>query len=285
MSGPTTFEVPARAAFAGNPSDGFGGAVVATLVPSLSATASFRADEPADATPIVVATLATFDERFGTRSHGRVTWATTIPVSIGLAGSSAIVIATLRALAEHHGIDVEPLDLAHLALAVEVSGMGLAAGLQDRITQAFATTMFMDFRADLHTPVAAPVPEGAFVAYCQEAESSDVVHHRLRERWDAGDPALRDAVDELRLRAVEARDALLAGDRARLGRAMSASTELRLGLYDPAAAHRALFDAALGLGADANFTGSGGAVVCLPRDGRGDVAEQLRAQGYGIARL
>lgn len=29
MSEPTTFRVPARAAFAGNPSGGFGGAVVA----------------------------------------------------------------------------------------------------------------------------------------------------------------------------------------------------------------------------------------------------------------
>lgn len=285
MSDPTTFEVPARAAFAGNPSDGFGGAVVAAPLPSLCAAASFRTGEQPDRTPIVVATVTAFDARFGTRSHGRVRWSTSIPTSVGLAGSSAIVIAAIRALAAHHEVEVEPLDLARLALDVEVSGMGIAAGLQDRITQAFATTMFMDFRTDEHTAVAARIPADAFVAYCREAESSGVVHHRLRERWDAGDPALRAAVDALRLRAVEARDALVAGDRSRLGRAMTASTELRLGLYDPAGAHRALFEAARGLGADANFTGSGGAVVCLPRDGAVDVAERLRARGYGIARF
>lgn len=285
MSGPATFRVAARAAFAGNPSDGFGGAVVAAPVPGLHAAASYLAGERPDGTPIVVATVAGFDARFGTRSRGRVRWSTSIPVSVGLAGSSAIVIATIRALAEHHGIDVPPLDVAHLALAVEVSGMGIAAGLQDRITQAFGTAMFMDFRTERHAAVAAPIPEGAFVAYCRQAESSDVVHHRLRERWDAGDPALRDAVDGLRLQAVGAREALLSGDRAQLGRCMTASTELRLGLYDPAAAHRELFDAALALGADANFTGSGGAVVCLARDGAADVAGRLRARGYGIARF
>ncbi len=285
MSEPTTFGVSARAAFAGNPSDGFGGAVLAAPVPSLRATASYRPDKQPDGTPIVLATVAAFDARYGTRSSGGVRWSTSIPMSVGLAGSSAIVIATIRALAEHHGIAPEPLDVAHLALAVEVSGMGIAAGLQDRITQAFATSMFMDFRAERYTPVAAPIPEDAFVAYCREAESSGVVHHRLRERWEARDRALRDAVDALRLRAVEAREALLTGDRAQLGRAMTASTELRLRLYDPAAAHRELFEAALALGADANFSGSGGAVVCLARDGAGDVAEELRARGYGIARF
>jgi glucuronokinase len=163
--------------------------------------------------------------------------------------------------------------------------MGIAAGLQDRITQAHGTLMVMDFRDGQHVPVGARVPDDAFVAYCREAEESGVVHGRLRERWDAGDRALRDAVEQLRARAFEARDALLSGDRAQLGRAMTASTELRLGLYDPAAPHRGLFEAARGLGADANFTGSGGAVVCLPRDGAVDVAEHLRARGYGIARF
>lgn len=69
------------------------------------------------------------------------------------------------------------------------------------------------------------------------------------------------------------------------GRSMTASAELRLGLYDPAASHRLLFETVRGLGADANFTGSGGAVVCLPRAGAVDVAEKLRARGYGIARF
>src|SRR5262245_49027873 len=137
------FRVPARAALAGNPSDGFGGAVLAVPVPALFAQASYEPDEPPDPTEIVAATVSVFDRRFSTKSKGRLRCSANIPLQVGLGGSSAISVACIQALADHHSVSVSPLDIARLALVVEVEEMGIAAGMQDRITQAFDEPMFM----------------------------------------------------------------------------------------------------------------------------------------------
>ena len=75
----------------------------------------------------------------------RVQWRTAIPRHVGLGGSSAIVIATLRATRSLHGIDLPEPELAELALAVEVEDLGIAAGLQDRVAQAYGGLTFMEF--------------------------------------------------------------------------------------------------------------------------------------------
>ena len=90
----------ARAALAGNPSDGYGGAVLAVCVPALAAhaeatrAARCTSDPPS---PLVDAAVA----RFG-RGACAVRWRTDVPREVGLAGSSAIVTATLRALCALH---------------------------------------------------------------------------------------------------------------------------------------------------------------------------------------
>src|SRR5262245_24861673 len=91
----------ARVALAGNPSDGHGGAVLAVTVDEFRAEAQANAarapcSEPAS--PLVDAAIA----RFGA-GPCRVRWRTDVPREVGLAGSSAIVTATLRALCALHG--------------------------------------------------------------------------------------------------------------------------------------------------------------------------------------
>lgn len=77
-----------------------------------------------------------------------------IPKQVGLAGSSAIVVATWNALSKFYEVPYETLapdELASLVLEVERSELGIAAGLQDRVIQAYATTVpdarciYMDF--------------------------------------------------------------------------------------------------------------------------------------------
>ena len=64
---------------------------------------------------------------------------TTVPVQVGLAGSSAIITAVFRALAAFYGVTLEQLaPLAVLpshVLSVERDMLGIAAGLQDRVIQ------------------------------------------------------------------------------------------------------------------------------------------------------
>ena len=78
-------------------------------------------------------------------SASEIRWGTNIPRSVGLAGSSAIVIAVLRALCASHAIALAPDALARLALEVETEELGIAAGLQDRIAQVYGGVTFMDF--------------------------------------------------------------------------------------------------------------------------------------------
>ena len=133
----------ARAALAGNPSDGYGGAVLAVCVPGLAAHAEAQPAPVALSDPpstLVDATVA----RFG-RGPCAVRWTTAVPREVGLGGSSAIVTATVRALCALHGDVLAPDELAELVLAVEVDDLGIAAGPQDRYAQAHEGLVLMDF--------------------------------------------------------------------------------------------------------------------------------------------
>jgi glucuronokinase len=92
----------ARAALAGNPSDGYGGAVLAIALRGFSAQATARPGSGPRVDPpleLVEATLRRFArELCAEAQNSTIGWSTSIPRSVGLGGSSAIVIATLRAL-------------------------------------------------------------------------------------------------------------------------------------------------------------------------------------------
>ncbi|HEY2437733.1 MAG TPA: hypothetical protein VGH93_11175, partial [Solirubrobacteraceae bacterium] len=153
----------ARAALAGNPSDGYGGAVLAVTVPPLRAEATVRLLEDHAATrrapiasctidppsELVEATVRRFVRTFAPgAAAAAVRWRTSVPRGVGLGGSSAIVISTLRALCELHGVGLAPEELASFALEVETEELGIAAGLQDRVAQAHGGLTFMEFGGD-----------------------------------------------------------------------------------------------------------------------------------------
>ena len=150
----------ARAALAGNPSDGYGGAVLALALPRRRATAAaWRARRPGiePASELVAATVKRFAAELAPAAAGASTvrFRTTIPRAVGLGGSSAIVVATLRALCELWSVELEPLAMAQLALRIEVDDLAIAAGLQDRIAQTYGGLTFMDFGSD--PPTAEPL--------------------------------------------------------------------------------------------------------------------------------
>src|SRR5437660_886870 len=129
---------PARAALAGNPSDGYGGAVLALALPGFGATARASPATETTVTPPsepVAATVRRLARRHPRAPAAAVTWQTSIPRGVGLGGSSAIVIATLRALGGLQEAVMPDADLAEVALAVETEELGIAAGLQDRVAQ------------------------------------------------------------------------------------------------------------------------------------------------------
>ena len=275
----------ARAALAGNPSDGYGGRTLAVTVPVFCAEAEVHvaAEDRLDG-PLVRAAVERFRAVVGV-GPVEVRWTTTVPREVGLGGSSAIVIAVLRALAASAGAVLEPDELARMALAVEAEDLGIAAGLQDRLVQAHEGLLAMDFGegGDVESLDPALLPP-LFVAWRTDAAApSGVVHRALRARWESGDPAVREAMASLARHAAQARDALVAGDVAAFGACMDASLELRRRVMDVDPRVLRMAEVARSFGASVNSAGSGGAVVgTLPRV---DVCDALRAEGCGVVVL
>ena len=263
----------ARAALAGNPSDGYGGAVVAMPIDAMFAMAStteasgFEVDA---ADPELHKLLATtgdaFQDYVGSLPDVRLSASTNIPRSVGLGGSSALVIAALRALGAWATIRWEPIELAHLALSVERDRLGIEAGLQDRLVQVTGRAASMTF-APITVDVIDLPDWPFFIAWAPSAaEMSDAVHRSVRRRYEAGDPDVHIAMIELAEQATIARMAIDHADRQRLGEAMTRTFELRTTMIDVGPAQRRLVDIGQRAGAAVNSAGSGGSIVGLAND-------------------
>lgn len=316
----------ARAALLGNPSDGFGGATIAFELPQFTVEVEARRTAPLaiaaeserlefeDAAALVdaagrgdyppegpaallMAAAKRFCERFSESgmdlarlSFELLLRSSSIPPQVGLAGSSAIVIAALRALCELLGREIEPTVLPGVALACETEELGIAAGLQDRVVQAYGGLVFMDFDPALvaeqghgrYVPLDPELLPPIVVGYRPNAASdSGAAHAPMRHRFEAGEPKVVETMAAIAALAHDGREALLARDRRRLAGLMDRNLELRAGIYDLDPRHVAMVRAARGSGAAVNFAGSGGAVVALAPDDRslGGVAAALEDAG------
>lgn len=319
--------VPARAALAGNPSDGHGGAVVATVVPSLAATVTavpssslifagsaiefgsvaevsdwldggefddaefdgdeFDGGEFGDEQPLTQAALAALHRHVGANLRSHVfKFSTTIPRSLGLAGSSAIVIATIRAMISAHSTDswarelVErPELIASLALVAERDVLGIAAGLQDRVVQTLGGTVAMEFGAEYMGTMhgldvgsyrqLGPLPGELVVAYRPGTSvDSGLVHAGADQLADGFGFAMARAADAAR----DAADAIDCADLEALGEAMDATFDARAAAFPLDPAHVEMITVARSNGASANYTGSGGSIIVLASDRRAAAA-------------
>ncbi len=283
---------PARTALAGNPSDGYGGAVLAVSLDAWHAEAEAEANgtggvEPAN--PLVQATLDRFRRTYApSAATTDVRWSTSIPQRVGLGSSSALVIAVTRALSELHGVDLAPAELAEFALAVETEELGIVAGLQDRVVQAYEGLMFMEFGTPpryerLERELLPPL----LIAWHEAAAGhSGEVHGSLRDRHRRGDATVQRAMRDLAGTARSARAALLNGDIDGFDESVNATFEFRRELIglDPVCVE--MIQVARGCRASANYTGSGGAIVAVCRDDRQleEVQRALLGMGCGVSR-
>ena len=263
--------------------------MLAVTLDGLSAEAFARpaqtlAVEPAS--ELVEATMRRFSSELDAAAlTTAVRWRTSIPRGVGLGGSSAIVIAVLRALCALHGTALDPARMAELALAVETEDLGIAAGPQDRVAQAYGGLVFMEFGdGGAYEQLASALLPPLVVAWrADAAQDSGDVHAALRTRLKAGDATVVAGMKELAELARGARAALIAGDREGLARAVDGSFDVRRRLVPLDPRHVELLERARALGAGANYTGSGGAVVAVCRDRAhaGEVARALAELGCG----
>lgn len=317
----------ARAALAGNPSDGYFGRTLSYTVrefqaqvllheaaemevvpapsdeirhPSLEVLVdSVRRNGYYGAERLVLASLVKFHQYCQEagltlpRRNCSIRYQTAIPRGVGLAGSSAIVTATWRALMQFYEVAVPLPILPNWVLSTERDELKIMAGLQDRVAQSYEGLVYMDFDQHLlstrgygeyeRLPVKLMPP--LYLAYrTAAAEPSDVVHNDLRERWDRGDAEVHAAMEECADLARAAREALLSGRAEEFSALVDANYDVRKRILQVAPAHHEMVQAARRCGASANFAGSGGAItgVCGPSGTTDWLRAELSALGCEV---
>ncbi|HOH43034.1 MAG TPA: GHMP kinase, partial [Candidatus Hydrogenedentes bacterium] len=222
-----------------------------------------------------------------------IRYRSTIPRRLGLAGSSALVTATIRCLMEFYDIDIPKPLLPGLILSVETEELGIAAGLQDRVIQVYEGVVYMDFQRVLmeaqghgnYEKLNPALLPPLFIAYREDlGEGSETIHQTVRDRWLAGDAQVLETMEALGECARQARDLLLAGKGTEIGPLFDRNFELRCSIFKVDQRNKDMITCAKALGAHAKLAGSGGAIIGIYEDEAmyQALAEAFQKEGIAI---
>jgi glucuronokinase len=220
-----------------------------------------------------------------------IQYETDIPRQVGLAGSSAIVIATLRALMTWFDVAIEPAVLAELALAAEVDDLQIIAGPMDRVIQAYGGVMLMDFReprgpASYRRLDPAILPPLLIVWDPRGGKCSALAHGDLRDRWQREDPGLRQIMQDFRNLVDDGVERLDRGDTAGFRELVNRNFEMRSRIFPIAERDKQMIAIARQHGAAAKQCGSGGAVLGVPEEVSqvAEIENAYRQAGFSMIR-
>jgi len=317
-----------RAALLGNPSDGYFGRTIAFPFRNFSATVTlYESPEleiiPADYDSNVFYSIQELSEdvefygyyggirllkaavkRFyqycldqGKDIHGKnftIRYDSDIPYRLGLAGSSAIITACIKALMKFYDVNIPRHELANLVLAVETEELKITAGLQDRVVQAFNCPVYMDFdRAfmekmgyGIYEPMDKKLFKNLYIAYQTDlSQGSEVVHNDFRERFHFGVEEVLHAIQQWSDITVKGKKAIESGDRDELDELINLNFDIRKSVMNISRKNIEMVEIARSAGASAKFTGSGGAIIGLYRDDKMYAELKESLQPYKIAIL
>ncbi len=200
-----------------------------------------------------------------------IVYRTDIPTRVGLAGSSAIITACLRALMSFYGVSIPMPIQANVILSVEEHELGISAGLQDRVAQVYEGLVYMDFDKSVmerqgyghYEPLDEARLPRLYIAYRDDlAEGSEVFHNDLRGRFNRGEKDVVAAMDFWADLADQVRACLMpGGDTSALPGLLDANFDMRRRLCRISSDNIAMVETARSVGASAKFSGSGGAIV------------------------
>ncbi len=216
---------------------------------------------------------------------------TTIPRQVGLGGSSAIITAAMRALMGFYGVDIQEHILPNVVLAAETEELGLTAGLQDRVAQAYNGLVYMDFDEDYMQKHgygryerldAGSLPPLYVACRTDLSQESSDAHIRVREKYDIGNEKVVNTMNEIAELSDRAREVLENGDADQLGEILDRNFNLRAEIYPISDENMSMVKRARSTGASCKFCGSGGAVVGTydGGDGREELREVMEEGGY-----
>jgi glucuronokinase len=235
------------------------------------------------------------------RKNFTLRYDTDIPRQVGLAGSSAIITATIKALREYYDVTDEFLPKVFqptLVLSVEEEELDIRAGLQDRVAQTYGGVTYMDFNKELvekhgygeYESLDVALLPSLFLAYIGKPEDSGKAHNDVRERWKNGDREVIDAMKGFAAITDAGRLALLERDHVKLATLMNQNFDLRRNIFGDTvigAENLDMVRIARENGAPAKFSGSGGAIVGMIHDDAHEKSlhDAYTRAGYSFVRV
>ena len=306
-----TKEVYSRVALVGNPSDGFGGKTIALPIKNFSAKVTLKPSEkirfkPNSQDQLQLDNLASLAK--DVQQHGyyggirllkasvkkfydfcqenklrlpaknfSIEYQTTIPRQMGLGGSSAIIIASLKALIDFYQIPEGKIPnpiLADLALSVETEELDISAGLQDRVVQSFNCPIYMDFsdkafaenqgKCGIYRPLSKDCLPPLFLIYSNASSESGKIHNRVGYRFKKGERLVVGGMKKLASLTDQALIAFKKKDFDQLAKIFNRNFDIRRKIYGDQVIgdeNLKMIDLPRQMGLCSKFSGSGGAIV------------------------
>lgn len=299
----------ARAGLLGNPTDGYFGKTISIIVRNFGARVSLYPSpelriEPQEqdtniyrniyhlvdsvkltgyygGSRLIKAAIKRFSEYAEERQirlvskNFTIRYHSSIPRQVGLAGSSAIITATMRALMEYYQVTIPTEELPTLILSAEVDELGINAGLQDRVAQVYEGCVYMDFKEDIMRQKGrgnyerldpALLPK-LYMAYKVDlGKVSGAMFNDVRARFDKGDEDVIQTINEMANLAEAGKEAISKQDEKALHELMNKNFDLRCKIMNISNSNKELIATARRCGASAKFTGSGGSIIGVYRD-------------------
>lgn len=299
----------ARAGLLGNPSDGYFGKTISIIVRNFSASVmlyetpelcieecevdlntfrnmyhlvdSVKLTGYYGGTRLVKAAIKKFWEYCETNDirlpnkNFTIRYSSSIPRQVGLAGSSAIVTATVKALMQFYNVEISQQILPTLILNAETEELGINAGLQDRVIQVYEGCVFMDFDKEhllangfgKYESIEPNLLPKLYLAYKVElSKVSGTVLNNIKEKYEKGDPLVLDTLAELASVAEKGKEAILSRDFDSLNKLINHNFDLRCKIMNISQSNMELVQTARDCGASAKFSGSGGAIIGMYED-------------------
>ena len=294
----------ARAGLLGNPTDGYFGKTISIIVRNFGARISLYPSPELHIEPqeqdtnvyrniyhlvdsvrltgyyggsrLIKAAIKKFSEycdehsiRLGNKNF-TVRYHSSIPRQVGLAGSSAIITATVRALMKYYEVEIPLEKMPSIILSAEVDELGINAGLQDRVAQVYEGCVYMDFDKELLTkrghgnyePLDPKLLPNLYMAYKIDlGKVSGTVLNDIRSRYDKGDQQVIATLDEMARLAEDGKQAILAQNTHQLNELINQNFDLRCKIMNVTEENKTLVQTARRCGASAKFTGSGGSII------------------------
>jgi len=251
---------PGRAGIIGNPTDGYGGSMIACSTKNRAYVTIERADDliiENDMGKVVLKWENDFDNQGDyfdlVRSvlryfklydmKGKIKSSTDIPVQAGLAGSTALLSCILAAVSAYAGISYNRYELAEVNRSIELNYMKTHCGYQDAYMTSFGGLNYPGFSRQgilqgplivsfyaVVEPLSSYVKTLPFVvAHTGVKHHSGSFHKPLRDRWLEGEETVVNAYRDIAHLAREGKKALIKGDWDQLAYLMNKNHEIQDG--------------------------------------------------------